>query len=371
MRSAEQGETITPVAYRLHETRDEARRVFNICNACRYCEGYCAVFPAMMRRRTFDDASLDYLANLCHNCRSCYYACQYAPPHEFALNLPATLADLRVQSWSGYAWPRGLGRAFAANGLVLAVALALGIAAMIWLASLVAPAPGAEAFYAVIPHSVMVAVFAPVFLFALLAMAVSVVRFWRATDSPSMSGSGIRRGLSDTFTLRHLGGGHGEGCNYEAAEEYSNQRRLLHHAIFYGFMLCFASTASASVLHYAFASPAPYDLWSVPKLLGVPGGVALCIGTAGLFVLKRRSAMALGARDVRGMETGFVALLFLASASGLVLYAFRGTAALEALLAVHLGAVLAFFATLPYSKMVHGLYRVAALIRSATADRCD
>ena len=26
-----------------------------ICNACRYCEGYCAVFPAMEKRLTFSD----------------------------------------------------------------------------------------------------------------------------------------------------------------------------------------------------------------------------------------------------------------------------------------------------------------------------
>ena len=61
-----------------------------ICNACRYCEGFCAVFPAMELRRTFTDQDLKYLANLCHNCRGCYYACQYAPPHEFNLNVPSS-----------------------------------------------------------------------------------------------------------------------------------------------------------------------------------------------------------------------------------------------------------------------------------------
>jgi citrate/tricarballylate utilization protein len=32
-----------------------------ICNACRYCEGYCAVFPAMEQRRVFTKADLTYL----------------------------------------------------------------------------------------------------------------------------------------------------------------------------------------------------------------------------------------------------------------------------------------------------------------------
>ncbi|MEO0995761.1 MAG: 4Fe-4S ferredoxin, partial [Pseudomonadota bacterium] len=75
----------------------EARRTMEICNACRYCEGYCPVFPAMERRRAFSGTDLGHLANLCHNCKGCWYACQYAPPHEFGLNLPKTFAELRVE----------------------------------------------------------------------------------------------------------------------------------------------------------------------------------------------------------------------------------------------------------------------------------
>ena len=59
----------------------EARRQAEICNACRYCEGYCSVFPALHQERFFSEANLTQLANLCHNCRGCYYACQYTAPH--------------------------------------------------------------------------------------------------------------------------------------------------------------------------------------------------------------------------------------------------------------------------------------------------
>src|SRR5205807_1228175 len=75
----------------------EADRILHICNACRYCEGYCAVFPAMERRLDFSHGDLRYLANLCHNCNECYHACQYAPPHEFAVDVPQTLAAVRTQ----------------------------------------------------------------------------------------------------------------------------------------------------------------------------------------------------------------------------------------------------------------------------------
>jgi citrate/tricarballylate utilization protein len=77
------------------DTVAEAGRLLQICNACRYCEGYCAVFPAMELRRAFTSGDIGYLANLCHDCRGCYFACQYAPPHEFALNLPRVFARAR------------------------------------------------------------------------------------------------------------------------------------------------------------------------------------------------------------------------------------------------------------------------------------
>ncbi|HEY0584059.1 MAG TPA: 4Fe-4S ferredoxin, partial [Chloroflexota bacterium] len=69
----------------------EAERQMTICNACRYCEGYCAVFPAIELRTTFKAGDLVYLANLCHECRACFYACQYAPPHQIAVNIPQVL----------------------------------------------------------------------------------------------------------------------------------------------------------------------------------------------------------------------------------------------------------------------------------------
>ena len=99
----------------LTEAQAEAARQIEICNACRYCEGYCAVFPAMFKERAFDGGDITQLANLCHNCRGCYYACQYTAPHEFDLNLPQALANVRQDSWEDLAFPRAAGRAFAAD----------------------------------------------------------------------------------------------------------------------------------------------------------------------------------------------------------------------------------------------------------------
>ena len=119
----------------------EARRQVEICNACRYCEGYCAVFPAINRERSFADGDLTQLANLCHNCRGCYYACQYTAPHEFDLNVPAALADLRARSFEEFVWPSALGRLFQRSGVAIALLTTFGFAAL-WVAIRALPGDG-------------------------------------------------------------------------------------------------------------------------------------------------------------------------------------------------------------------------------------
>ena len=104
------------------DTIRRGQHVMAVCNACRYCEGYCPVFPAMEKRLIFAKDDLAYLANLCHNCGECLYACQFAPPHEFGINVPRTLAEIRLESYEEYCWPRALAVAFrrqAVNGSAL------------------------------------------------------------------------------------------------------------------------------------------------------------------------------------------------------------------------------------------------------------
>ena len=103
-----------------------------VCNSCRYCEGLCAVFPAMEMRRAFSDGDLNYLANLCHGCGACYTDCQFSPPHEYNVNVPQTLAIARAESYAAYAWPRAFSGLFARNGLAISMIAALSVAAFIF-----------------------------------------------------------------------------------------------------------------------------------------------------------------------------------------------------------------------------------------------
>jgi citrate/tricarballylate utilization protein len=350
------------------ETGQQARRFVEICNACRYCEGYCAVFPAIELRRQFTSGDLRYLANLCHDCRGCYYSCQYAPPHEFALNLPKAFAELRLQSYEGYAWPRPLAALFRRSGMAAAILVLLCTVIFVWLAKTPSPSPAgaasAGAFYAIIPEGVMIAIAGAAFVFAIVAMAMGALNFWRDTNGlGAADGSSFLSAFADVFTLRNLGGG-GYGCNNQD-ESFSQSRRYFHHALFYGFLLCFASTCTAAIYEHIFGWISPYPIFSLPVLLGAVGGAAMLVGTAGLFQIKLSADPAPASQALLDIDYSFLVLLFLAAGTGLLLLAIRGTGAMSALLAVHLGVIVSLFLILPYCKFVHGIYRAVALLRYA------
>ena len=358
----------------------EVARQMQICNACRYCEGFCAVFPAMTRRLEFGKADIHFLANLCHNCGACLHACQYAPPHEFAVNVPQAMAQVRGQTYADYAWPPALGALYQRQGLTLSLALAAGLALFLVLGAAL-QGGGLDAlwganlganFYNLFPHNLLVGLFAPVFLFVVFALAMGVRRFWRdvtpATSGAPLSTPATAEAADAVLRLKYLDGGHGDGCHNED-DAYTLSRRRFHHLTFYGFLLCFAATSLATVYHYVFGWGAPYDLPSIPKLLGAVGGVMLMLGTAGLWHLNRTRHALHGDAQQKPMDLGFIALLFLVSSSGLALWLARSTPALALLLCLHLGAVMALFATMPYGKFAHGIFRTASLLRHAVEKR--
>ena len=355
----------------LSDGEREVSRIMQICNACRYCEGFCAVFPAMTRRLEFGRADVHLLANLCHNCGACLHSCQYAPPHEFAVNVPRAMAEVRLNTYTEYAWPPALGSLYKRNGMTLALALAAGLTLFLMLAGRSARSAADIAgsnFYAIFPHNFLALVFGAVFLFSALALGIGVRRFWRNEDPGDASIDAALEATRNVLSLRYLGGGHGDGCN-NADDAFSLLRRRFHHLTFYGFMLCFASTCVATLYHYVFHLEAPYAYMSVPVVLGTVGGVSLLAGTCGLLWLNLKRHPLHGDPAQKPMDRGFVLLLILTAASGLALLALRSTNLMPTLLAVHLGIVMALFATLPYGKFAHGIYRSAALLKWAIEKR--
>jgi citrate/tricarballylate utilization protein len=356
--------------------KDGARQMM-ICNACRYCEGYCAVFPAMEQRRIFTKADLTYLANLCFDCRDCYYACQYAPPHEFGVNIPKLMSELRADTYREFSWPAILSGLFKRNGMAVTL-ITGGALAMIFFFVLVfvgrdvllATHLGEGTFYRVIPYAAMTV---PPLIIALYGVAVlfaGMVRFWRETRGGLSEVIDLRalwRATKDAFGLTYMKGG-GAGCNYPDAS-FSQSRRWFHHLVFYGFLLDFASTSIAAFYDHFLGWQAPYPPLSWPVALGTIGGVGLLIGTSGLLYLKWKSDRDPATEGMLNMDIAFLVLLFLTSLTGILLLALRETSAMGTLLVVHLGMVAGLFITAPYGKFAHVVYRYAALVRYAIEQR--
>jgi citrate/tricarballylate utilization protein len=350
---------------------DEATRQLGICNACRYCEGYCAVFPALELRTELTEGDVTYLAHLCHDCRNCYDACMFAPPHEFAVNIPALLAEARVRTYARYSWPRllsswvrhsGWATGVVTGGGLLAVgALVLGLVG--W-ARVTSPHAGPGAFYAVVPYLAMV----------IPALILSFYGAGVVTGGALAYWTEIHGSLRDLLDLRALGRAAGEalgqrwfkgggaGCYYPRRRG-SRARGRLHALVVGGFLLAFLSTTLAAVYQDVLGLLPPYPVASLPVLSGLAGGVLLTVGTTGLLWLKLASPRDLTTGAMAALDYSFLVLLDLVALTGLLLLALRGTRLMGPLLTVHLGVLVGFFATAPYGKFVHFAYRYLALVR--------
>jgi citrate/tricarballylate utilization protein len=354
----------------------EAERQLNICNSCRYCEGYCAVFPALERRTVLEAGDITQLASLCHDCGACLQACMYAPPHEFAVDPPAILSAVRLASYHRYlpsaGWLRRgwLGRGWLGPGWRAGRGTRVMAAALVALAllALVAATEGIGALlrhgspYRVIPYPALL-------LTALLPCAWSTVVMLRALGAYWHETHGSLRDLADwralstaliyAARLRYLRGG-GAECPYPG-DDPSPARRRLHAAVAGGFALCFAATVAAAVLQDIMGVSPPYPLLSAPVILGTAGGISMLAGCAGLTMLKRRSDPAPGVADY-----GLLFGLGLLALTGLLTLAFRDTPAFGLILVVHLATIVICFAIAPYTRMVHAAYRFLAIVADTT-----
>lgn len=348
----------------------EADRQLTVCNACRYCEGYCAVFRALELRRDFAEGDVVYLAHLCHDCRACYYACMYSPPHEFAINIPKLMSDVRLESYRRLSWPALLARSF--KDRRIGVGLAAVSAGLVIILSVLLVKPdtlfsghhGPGAFYAVIPYLAMVIPGLALFVYGIAVWLAGGAHFWRDTGGARRPPGGLAAALEaarEAFGLQYLKGG-GPGCYYPEAQP-SSVRRIYHSFVFWGFLSAFTSTTLAAIYQEIFHWLPPYALTSAPVIFGTVGGVAMVIGAAGLIWYKARSDSAPAGVGAASLDYAFLAILALVSISGLLTLALRETWMMGSMLTIHLALIAALFITAPYGKFVHFVYRYLALVR--------
>src|SRR5947208_5930596 len=167
--------------------------------------------------------------------------------------------------------------------------------------------------------------------YVVVILVLGVWRFMRETSSspaqlvdlPALATAGW-----EALTLRWMTGGD-EGCHYPG-QRVSRARYYLHFLVFGGFALSFLATSIVAVYQEVFQILPPYALLSPPVITGSVGGVAMIVGCGGMLWLKRRSDRRLTSNELVELDVSFLITLGLSSLTGMLLLAFRDTAAMGA-----------------------------------------
>jgi citrate/tricarballylate utilization protein len=347
---------------------DEAVRQYTICNACRHCEGFCAVWDVISLRTTIKEKDVKYFAYLCHDCRDCYYACPYSIPHEFSLNIPKINSKIRLDINKEMSIPKFLGKIYDKLNIITVSISILSFIFMITIIGLlrginllISPQPS---FYTVIP-SIYIQIGGIILgLYALTVLIYQGIVYWYEIGGDTINLLNLKSHVITLYQeLSHkwFKGG-GVGCDYPS---YSGSylRLFFHSLLVSGFILDFLSTVIAAFYEKILHIMPPYPFESPVVILGILGGLLLLLSSIGLLTLKRVSNKSLIDENMVQIDNWLIYLLALISISGFLLLIFRDTPFMGILLILHLSITIPLFLLAPYSKFSHFIYRYFATLK--------
>lgn len=294
----------------------------------------------------------------------------YAPPHDFAVNVPKVLSALRREDYKRYLWPehvpgvlRGWWGVFS-GAIIMSAAVVAVAATHVGLSGLVATDAAPRSPYDLIPYPALLVMLLVPAVFAGAEMTLAGWRFWHQTGPrpQKLTPSAVGRAVWYAATLRYLRGGGGD-CYYPKDDEPSPGRRHLHQMVAYGFGLCLVSTVAAGISQDITGVAPPYPLLSVPVITGTLGGIGLVVGCLGLLRLKMRSSTVTSFAEMTVKDYGLLVALAFLALSGLLTLLTRDTRAFGIVFLIHLAGVMLAFAAAPYSKFIHLVFRFLALVR--------
>jgi quinone-modifying oxidoreductase subunit QmoC len=317
---------------------------------------------------------------LCHQCSDCTAYCpRGAKPGE-------VLNAVRKLSIENYSVPRFLGKAVGSpQYLVLLFAVPVVIFLII-LASLghlnlaaIRNEAGEIAYSALLPSYYIDGVFVPIFLFAVISLAVGITRYWK--DMARASGMAPKGGLASTIIATI-----GEILSHKRFEkcELTKDRRISHLLVFYSFIGLAITTAWAVVYLYGYEimeamgktpyswmlGKSPYPLTDPVKWLANASALSLLVGIS--LVIRYRLKNQGQAGKGGYYDWLFIYIVFAIMATGILSEVIRlaNIAVLAYIIYfAHLVVVFFLFAYAPFSKMAHMVYRATAMVFAKHSER--
>lgn len=333
------------------------------CYQCATCSSVCQLAPEngpFPRRQMlkaqwgFGDHLVDDPAVwLCHHCNDCTVRCpRDARPGDVLQTVRSlTIEKLAAPAFMG----RLVGKAGSTWPLLLGAPFLFWVVVLYAVTGLQVPTEIKE-YKDVVPHWLIYVVFFTVSGLVTLAIILSGLRFWNLLGS-----SGQRSGsfvatlapvLVEISTHKRFG-----SCDAAAS------RRWGHFTLLWGFVGAAVTSGFIILALYVIKSEMPLPLLHPFKLLGNLSAVLLVVG--GSILLNNR----LVGGDRTGSPTAFdnfflfVVLLLIASGVLTEVARFLFPPALAVWIYIlHLSTVLTLFATFPYSKFAHMVYRTLAMV---------
>jgi citrate/tricarballylate utilization protein len=333
---------------------DEAARQLQLCNACRYCEGYCAVWEALDRRNEVGRNDVLYFSSLCHDCGQCFTVCPFTEPHEYDLNIPKALGSVRLDSYSANIRPGFMTKLIEFSSIATSIVIALSMTAMfLFVLFNKGTLTGNFTFAEVISPFEYRLVTVSIYAYVLILWGIEGHRYWSQINNGIRLKAGLGAifgGLADAFGHENFKGG-GAGCTYPDSRN-RKFRLIFHPMVFFGFLVALVSISF-------------YPSFGLPfRVVYLLGSGMMFAGASGLLYGKIISGSAGYNSGMRKIDLPFTLLLNLGGLTGVLLVLFYGFGFDWSIFLVHDAFIFTLFLLAPFGKFIHPIFRILALIKN-------
>jgi quinone-modifying oxidoreductase, subunit QmoC len=317
---------------------------------------------------------------LCHQCSDCTAYCPRGAKPGEVLNV------IRKLSIENYSVPSFMGKLVGNPGALVLLLAVPTVIFLIILAGLghmnlasIRNEAGQIAYSSLIKSYFIDGVFVPIFMFAVVSLAIGVTRYWKdmikATGVKPQGSivSAITETISEIVAHKRF-----EQCNVTIA------RKMAHMLVFFSFIGLAITTAWAVLYLYGFEimeamgktpyswllGPSPYPLINPMKILANASALGLLIGIS--LVISNRLKNKERAGGGGYYDWLFIYIVFAIMATGILseLVRLADIAVLAYIIYfAHLIVVFFLFAYAPFSKMAHMAYRATAMVFAKQTER--